>query len=235
MMHIKPRKQITLWLTGLCFACFAASGSLAQTVGSCGALSSPGQYGPYDYRNQRNMLPVVENAHFTADIESLIRGKTSSVGAEIDYTLRAIPNHHRALISMMRLGEKEKTPKPNGSNYSVECWFERAITFRPDDSIVRMIYSTYLGKNGRLPQAITQLEIATTHAKDSAFTHYNIGLHYFDLKNYDRALVQAHKAMELGFTQTALRDQLQGAGKWLDPQDPPPTPPKNTPPVDQTK
>jgi len=122
------------------------------------------------------------------------------------------------------LGEKEKTPQPRGTRYTVECYFERAILFRPDDSIVRMIYSTYLNSKGRAPEANTQLEIATTYAKDSDITHYNIGLHYFDLKNYDKALMQAHKALSLGFTQTALRDQLQSVGKWTEPSDLP-TPP----------
>lgn len=184
----------------------------------CGPLSTPGQYGPFDYRTDRDKLPIVLGAHFTPEVESLIRGHTSSApGGDIDYTLRAIPNNHRALIAMMRLGEKEKTPKPNGSRYTVECWFERAIQFRPDDSIVRMIYSTYLNKQGQTKTALDQLQVATTHAKDSGITHYNIGLHYFDLKAYDRALVQAHQAMALDFPGTQLRDQLQSIGKWVEP------------------
>lgn len=217
-MLIKPQKQFTLWLIGLWVACFAASSSLAQTVGNCGTLSSEGQYGPYDYRGDPNKLSLVTGAHFTPEVEALIRGKTGArPGGDIDYTLRAIPNNHRALMAMMRLAEVEKNPKPNGSRYTIECWFERAVLFRPDDSIVRMIFSTYLSKNGRLTEANAQLESAVAYAKDNGFTHYNIGLHYFDLKNYEKALVQAHKALELGFPQTALRDQLQSAGKWSEP------------------
>lgn len=193
---------------------------------ACGPLRPPGQYGPWDYRTDKDKLPIVVGAHFTAEVEALVRGSTNArPGGDIDYTLRAIPNNHRALLAMMRLGEKEKTTQPIGSRYSIECWFERAVLFRPDDSIVRMIYSTYLGSKGRIPDANAQLEIATTYAKDSAFTHYNIGLHYFDLKNYDKALVQAHKAMDLGFSHTALRDQLQSVGKWREPPEAPAAPP----------
>ncbi len=203
----------------------AAAPVLAQSGAGCGPLYSESQYGPYDYRTDRDKLPIVLGAHFTPEVEALIRGKTSArPGTDIDYTLRAIPNNHRALIAMMRLGEKEKTPQPNGSRYSVQCWFERAITFRPDDAVVRMIYSTFLGKYGRLPEANAQLELATVHAKDNAFTHYNIGLHYFDLKNYDKALAQAHRAIALGFGQTALREQLQRVGKWSEPDQPPSQP-----------
>lgn len=191
---------------------------------SCGTLYSQGQYGPYDYRTDRDKLPIVLGAHFTPEVEALIKGKSGTLGGDIDYTLRAIPNNHRALIAMMRLGEKQKTPQPAGSHYSVECWFERAIRFRPDDSIVRMIYSTYLNKNGRQAEANSQLETATVYAKDNPFTHFNIGLHYFDMKNYDKALVEAHRAMALGWTRTELRDLLIGVGKWSDPQDLPSPP-----------
>lgn len=189
---------------------------------ACGPLNPPGQYGPWDYRTDGDRLPIVLGAHFTPEVESLVRGKSGYLGADIDYTLRAIPNNHRALIAMMRLGAREKTPQPSGSRYPVECWFERALRFRPDDSIVRMIYSTYLANQGRIDNAKCQLKAATAYAKDNAFTHFNIGLHYFDLKDYEQALVQAHKAMSLGFPRTDLRDKLQGVGKWIEPIEKPP-------------
>lgn len=98
-----------------------------------------------------------------------------------------------------------------------------------------MIYSRYLNSKGRIPDATKQLEIATNYAKDSPFTHYNIGLNYFELKNYDKALIQAHKAISLGFTQTALRDQLQSVGKWTEPANLPGTPPTDNAPADPAK
>ena len=218
-MQFELRTSFSALLVGWLIAIFTSSPAFAQAVGSsCGSLSSPGQYGPYDFRTQPGTVQIVLGAHFTPVVESLIRGMTGSrPGGDIDYTLRALPNYHRALIAMMRLGEKEKTSQPTGSHYTIECWFGRAIQFRPDDAIVRMIYSTYLNSKGRVPDANTQLEVATVHAKDNPFTHYNIGLHYFDLKNYDKALAEAHKAMELGFTQIELREQLRSVGKWTDP------------------
>ena len=208
-------------LIGWLVAIFSAMPVYAQSgYSACGSLTNG--TGPYDYRTDKDKLPIVTGAHFTDVVEALIRGTTNtSPGGDIDYTLRAIPNNHRALLAMMRLGEKEKTTQPSGSRYSIECWFERAILFRPDDGIVRMIYSTYLNSKGRAPEATRQLEIATSYAKDNAFTHYNIGLHYFDMKNYDRALLQAHKAIELGFPQPVLRDKLQSVGKWTEPANAP--------------
>lgn len=223
-----------MWLGALMVVLGNASAFGQSTYSACGSLQA--SYGPFDYRTDRDKLPIVLGSHFTAEVEALIRGTTNRLpGGDIAYTLRAIPNNHRALIAMMRLSEKEKTPQPVGSTYSIDCWFDRAVRFRPDDGIVRMIYSTYLSGKGRLPEANAQLEIATSYAKDSAFTHYNIGLHYFDLKNYDKALLQAHRALALGFPQTALRDQLQSVGKWTEPADLPATPAIDIAPAQEPK
>lgn len=184
---------------------------------SCGPLRPPGQYGPYDFRSDRDKLSVVVTNHFQPFVEQLIRGQTGALGADIAFTLRAIPNHPNALMSMMLLGEKEKTSNPRGSNYSVECWFERAIRFRPDDNVVRMIYTNFLTKNKRRPEAMQQLDIVLTMAKDNALTYNNVGLLYFDLGEYQKALVQAHKAIELGLNRPDLPRQLQSVGKWSDP------------------
>ena len=62
-----------------------------------------------------------------------------------------------------------------------------------------------------------QLEAVVKTAGDNSFSHYNTGLIYFDIKDYDQALAQAHKAYGLGFLQPALRDQLKIAGKWKEP------------------
>lgn len=218
MKYFPFRAGFIAQITGMLFAFFATSAAFSQTVPGCGSLRSQFQYGPYDARTDLDKLQIVLVPHFPPEVEALIRGDTNRhPGGDIDYTLRAIPNYHRALIAIMRLGERDKTDKPRETRYTVECWFLRAIAFAPNDPIVRMIYSTYLNSKQRTPEATTQLEIAIGYAKENAFTHYNIGLHYFDLKNYERALIQAHKAMALGFQQVELKNQLQRVGKWSEP------------------
>ena len=217
-----PCFRVLIHLTAVALILAGATGARAQVAAStCGALSSQAQYGPYDYRNQQDKLPIVEIAHFTPIVESLIRGQNSGVnaGGDIDYTLRAFPNHHRALDAMVRYGEKMRSDKPPGANYTVECYFERALRFRPDDTIARMLYATFLAKRGRTSEAVGQREYATSTAGTNAFSQYNIGLVYFDLRQYDKALVQAHKAMELGFPQTLLIERLKQADKWSEPMD----------------
>jgi tetratricopeptide (TPR) repeat protein len=224
MMSFTLRRRVISSVASAAFAVFAVSPAHSQLVpGGCGALENG--YGPYDARTDHAKLPIVMAYHFTPAIENLIEGVTANpVGADIDYTLRAVPNYHRALIAMVRLGEREKKDKPRFVRHTVECWLQRAIAFRADDAIVRMIYSTYLNSKKRVDAANAQLEAATAYAKDNGFTHYNIGLHYIDLKNYDKALVQAHKAMSLGFTQTELKNQLVSLGKWSEPAEQPPSP-----------
>jgi hypothetical protein len=230
-------KILAYLVVAACFSPFGAA--LAQwnivheDLGSCGQLKNA--FGPFDYRPDGHVpidkyderphsviLKLVGNAHFTPEVESLARGKTGDVpGGDIDYTLRAFPNHHRALMAMVRLGEKENRSLTRGAKYSVECYFTRAITFRPKDSVVRMIYAQYLSKNKRLPEAVHQLELASASAQDNPFTQYNVGLVYFDLKDYEKALLQAHKAIELGLGRTELREQLQNLGKWREPSSSP--------------
>lgn len=204
--------------------------SMAQELpADCGSLRSPGRFGPYDYRasgyipeptyrSHKALLFVVENIHFTPPTEALIRGKTSrEPGPDISYTLHAFPNHHRALMSMAALSQKEKTTKPFGSPYNVECWFSRAIVFRPDDNVVRLIYASFLVKAKRNDEAEHQLSVAVSRADDNAFTYNNIGMVYFDMKNYEKAQMYAHKAIRLGLGIPTLKDQLNSVGKWSEP------------------
>jgi hypothetical protein len=179
----------------------------------CGPLQVPA----FDYRTDQKEYKVVEAYHFTTEIEALLRGKSGTLGQELDYTLSNVPNHHRALISLTRYGEKMKSAQPADLRRPVECYFERAMRFRPDDNIARLLYAHYLANGQRVPEVTRQLEIVTAAAGDNAFTHYNIGLIYVEIKAYDRALVQAHKAASMGFGRTALRDQLKAAGRWKEP------------------
>jgi Tfp pilus assembly protein PilF len=199
-------------------AAFGAPAPLAhaQDLSACGPLQNA--YGPFDYRTATaQQRATVENFHFTRDVETLKRGASSvRVGADLSYTLRAFPNHPRALLAMTRLGQKEKTPRPKGADYTVECYFDRAIRFAADDPSVRMLYGTFLLRNGKREAAIEQLKTAEHHAGANANVYYNLGLAYFDLKDYGKARDYAKRAYELGFTLPGLKKKLQSVGQWRD-------------------
>lgn len=200
----------------------APASAQAPAASTCGPVALAGGYGPYDYRTDRDKLGIVERPHFPPAVEALIGTKRAPVGADIDYTLKAFPNHHRALIAAMRYGEKSKSPHPQFMSYPVECYFDRALRFRPDDTIVRMIYAQFLARNNRAPEALGQLGMAQAKAGDNAFTHYNLGMLYVDLKDYDKGLQQAHEALRLGFPRPELRERLAAVGKWREADAPKP-------------
>lgn len=193
-----------------------AAGARAQ---ECGTLTNP--YGPYDYRRSADKLAVVEAFHFTPDVEYLRRGAQGALGADLDYTLRAAPNHHRALMAMTNLALRDRKPIPEGAKFTVECYFMRAEEFAEDDGTVRMIHGIYLSRIGKKDEALKRFKEAETFAADSPTLHYNLGLAYFDVKQYREALEHAHKAYALGVALPGLRNKLKAAGQWRDA--PPPT------------
>jgi len=190
----------------------AASGIAWAQTPPCGALTN--SYGPFDYRTSKAELKIVEDYHFTPDVETLRHGNTATVGGDIDYTLRASPNHHRALMSMVNLAVRTKSEKPLGPRLTVDCYFDRAMRFANDDGAVRIIYGIYLYKIGKKVDARRVLEDARKIDDGDPNLHYNLGVVYLDLGDKDNALASAQKAYQLGAQLPGLRDKLRKAGVW---------------------
>lgn len=181
----------------------------------CGEIKLGSTGGDYtNSEDKANKLGVVEGYHFTAEVEKLISGTSGTLGADIGYTLDHFPNHHRALAAMGKLGLRDKVKKAAGAKYSVECYFERAIRFKPTDGMVRMVYGDYLLKTGRSHEAREQLQIAADLQPEDPTINYNVGLLYLKQKDYERARTYAKKAYDLGFPLPGLKNQLKQAGKW---------------------
>lgn len=179
----------------------------------CGPIKM-GSSGPWDYRFDTDKINLVERAHFTSKVEKLISGQSGGLTEDINYTLVHFPNHPRALISIIRLGEREKTERLKGAYFSIECYILRAIRFSPDDGTVQMIAGMYYSKKGNKNEALKYMERASDLSGDSGNLHYNLGLVYFDLKNYEKSMHHAYEAHRLGFTLPGLKSKLQKIGKW---------------------
>ena len=169
-----------------------------------------------DYTNaeERKFLGMVEQYHFTPDVEGLRRGTTGTIASDLNYTLMMFPNHHRALAAFGKLSLREKNLKPVGAKYSVGCFFDRAIRFKPNDAIVRMVYGNYLLKAGKADEATEQLRIAVDLEPENPTINYNLGLLYLKQKDYEQAKTYAKKAYELEFPLPGLKNQLKQVGKW---------------------
>ncbi|MDO8706949.1 MAG: tetratricopeptide repeat protein [Sulfuricaulis sp.] len=209
------------------------------------SLSSPvsaadyGQFGPFDYYDLKNTphnaLPLVERAHFGAVTKNrLRRGEICSYWGDLDYTLRAFPNHPGALMAMVEYLEAggstspcaKKAVKRNVTDLAVELekgawqektadyYFETAIEFRPQHAATRVLYGRYQHKEGRLNEALKTYTEAEKLDPKSADLHYYLGLLYFDMKNNVKAMYHAEIAYRLGQQLPELRDKLTKANAW---------------------
>lgn len=193
----------------------AAADLHAATSNYCGELSNA--YGPYDYRRRSEFqqnFQLVEMAHFTPEVEHGIKGNSGTVGGDLDYTLRAIPNHHRALGALVTLALRTKSVQVTGMRYPVECWFNRALRFTPDDATVYAAYGSYLFSLGKTDQAAELFKQGIAIDPDNATINYNLGLVSVKQRDYGQARAYAKKAYEAGFPLPGLKNQLTEAGQW---------------------
>lgn len=201
---------LTLVLAG------TAMGQVSPEI--CGPLHTPPAAAPWDYRRDKHFHALVEDAHFTPQIENLIRGRTArKPGPDIDYTLGRFPNHPRALIAVTKLGQRFPDTKAELLPRPVECYFERAIRFAPDDLVVRMLYARFLQGVNRLPEALKQMDHVNDNAEGNPLTHRSLGLLYLEFGEFDRALQQAWRFETLVPGPSALREALVKQGRWRDP------------------
>ena len=194
----------------------ATTNNLQAAKPFCGELDEWDQFGPFDYRTASKVnLEIVESQHFSQNIKNLEHGNDGFLGAEISYTLERFPNHYPALQAIVKLSLREKDTKPLSAVYTVECFFDRAMRFRPGDGVVRMLYANYLVKlRGREEDALEQYQEAVRLQPENANINYNIGLLYLKIKNYEQSVIHAKKAYGLGFPLPGLRNKLKRAGKW---------------------
>lgn len=194
----------------------AAQNRLAPPPEGCGEIVNT--YGPFDYRTAHpQQKSIVERVHFTRGVETLTKRGTGDYGFDIGYTLAVFPNHSRAMLTLENLVAMEKSDPPHRVDMTIECYYARGMAFAPDDLVFRMFYVSYLIRKNRPEEARRFLDHVVTQAGDNALTHFNAGLLFFDMKDYDQALAQAHRAMAMGMARTDLRDRLTSVGRWKEP------------------
>jgi tetratricopeptide (TPR) repeat protein len=120
---------------------------------------------------------------------------------------------------MSRLSFKEKRSKPNGARFTVDCYFDRAMQWRPEDASVRLVWGIHLLKTGNQKGGIEQLEKALSLGLDSGNAHYNLGLAFFEVGEYSRSASHAIRAYQLNFALPGLKEKLRKIGKWPSPEE----------------
>jgi len=181
-------------------------------------------YGPWDYTkaDERSNIPVVEQHHFTPEVENHIKGKSGYLVTDLDYTLRAVPNHPKALLSIIRYQEKQnkkllKNPMPLAS--PVECYLQRAIHFSPEDVSSYSLFAYYLKESGNPEKAAKAYQKALTISPNNAKLAYSYSLFLIEQKQYDKALEHAKKAYAHGKPPESLKNKLIKLGVWKEAAD----------------
>ena len=184
-------------------------GTDAQGV-ECSGLQIP--FGPFDYLKRDNLksqLNVVEETHFSAEIENLERGQTGSAIADIHYTLMAWPNHHRALQSALkyRLAHRGKWPKNTGAS-PAECYLQRAIKFSPRDPLPKILFGLFMHKMKQYEVAAEAYRGALKILPNDIMTKYNLGLALVELKKYKEAEKIAEEVYAANYPLPGLKNKL---------------------------
>ena len=212
------RQNLAGVLTAVLIGFLSADSSYGQSVRFAKAecASSVWMEERLDYHAPRDQARIkqIESNHFDRNVETLVKAKTGSLGADIDFLLRYVPNHPRALNSLIRLSLRDKTPQPSGAGLPVECYFVRGIEFRPDDPVLLTLYGTYLARVGRPAEALRQFEVAEKLTPDDSILLYNMGLVLVELGDHERARSYAEKAYAAGVDLPGLREKLIKAGHW---------------------
>jgi tetratricopeptide (TPR) repeat protein len=196
-----------------------------------------GQYGPFDYYNPseapKDALYLVEMAHFGAKTADLARrGDWCFYWGDLDYTLRAFPNHPRALMTMAeylqhhesclrhmksstRLQDVAADMEAGGwEERTPDYYFKKGIEFRPQYAASHVIYGRYLAQVNRLDEALQQYLAAEKLDLKSADAQYYLGMLYLQKNDLAKAKGYAEKAYKLGAKSPELREKLVKAGAW---------------------
>lgn len=162
----------------------------------------------------RAKMSVVERHHFTSDVESIRRGSTGPLPKDLEYTLRHIPNHYRALASYARWEQREPRQARTRPR-TAECYFLRAIAFRPQDPQLHMLLAVLYHRTKRPEEARAEYKRAEDMGLGSAELFYNRGLLEFDAGRLELSREYAIRAYALGFPLPGLKDKLNSKGVRL--------------------
>jgi tetratricopeptide (TPR) repeat protein len=180
---------------------------------ACSSLANRQGYGPYDYLRRLELahnLQLVESAHFTPASENLVKGtQQKDPGPDLDYTLRAFPNHHRALNSAIKLRTQKDSGFYRTAGYPpAECYLQRAVYFSPKDGTSFMLYGMLLHRMGKHDMALEKYNAAELLQPDDLNLKYNMGLLFVDMRRYDTAREYADEVYSKGFPLQGLKRKL---------------------------
>lgn len=186
------------------------------------AATAPQGYRYLDYYHpgteqvDRQLFENVHIFHLKPGIEEMGHRRYEAALEHFEFILRVYPNQPEVLNLISELCTvRWKSPKCDADQ-----WFELGLARNPNIATSYVVYGIHLQRQRRRPEAIQALDRALEVDPASMNAHYNLGLAYFDEKNYKLANQHAQAAYALGAPLPGLRQKLTKAGKWTPIDDP---------------
>jgi tetratricopeptide (TPR) repeat protein len=164
----------------------------------------------YDEEDRKIGGLTVTDVHLTSGQQALRTRWYDKAYSEAQWVLNQFPNHPQGLILLVQTCEKWQSPRCTG----IDEAFKRAIAINPNAPGTYTTMGIYLHRKHQYAEAIKSFQQALKLDPNSFNAQYNIGLAYFETKQYDLANQYAQRAYALGAPFPALRSKLQQVGHW---------------------
>jgi tetratricopeptide (TPR) repeat protein len=175
------------------------------------ALYNNDYYASKTSREGVALIQSVERYHLGPAEQNLRAKRYRAAAGEIDFILRAFPNHPAALQLMVKVCAQWKSPVCTAQ---LGEKFEKAIAVNPGVPTTYVVLGNLQQSVGQFANAIESYKRALQLDADSVNAEYNLGLAYLETKQFDLANEHAQRAYELGASLPGLHDKLMKAGMW---------------------
>jgi Tfp pilus assembly protein PilF len=196
-------------VAALCFATQLAAVLLCPSP-AFGQAGNRDYYNPGTGTDEKANWQNAHHFHLQPAFDAMARGNWASARDNFEFILRAFPNSPRALNGISELCVyKWKSPQCDA-----DAWFDKAVDVNPSISTTWVIYGIHLQRQKRYGRAVEKFKHALELRPDDINGNYNLGLAYFEMKEYAKANEQAQKSYKLGAPLPGLRDMLKRVGAW---------------------
>jgi tetratricopeptide (TPR) repeat protein len=168
-------------------------------------------YAPRETEADQRVLRNVEGYHLQPGIDHLRAREFRQAMAEFEFILAVYPNHPRALMLLSDVCEQSRSMECTNA---ADSWFEKAVAINPNAAATYVMFGIYNHKSHRLDAAIKSYKRALELSPNSVNANYNLGLAYFEQKQYALANEVAQRAYASGASLPGLRDKLKTVGAW---------------------
>lgn len=167
-------------------------------------------YEPRTTEDQIRTLANVQLYHLGPGLEQLKLGRYHQALEHFEFILRYYPNHPQVLrlVSDMCLKARGKYCKV------ADEWFEKALALNPAVGTTHLLHGFHMHRTRHVKEAVKAYQRAIELQPNSRDAHYNLGLAYADLKQYELANQHAQRSYQLGANMPGLRYRLEKLGKW---------------------